>query len=109
MVFRFLQRLTVMNGYRNFSNVGFVGLGNMGNSMAKNLLKKGHKLTVYDTNKSVVMNLIEAGARGASSAEELSKESNIVITMLPTNDHVWDSYTGEKGLLRYSLLKHIIN
>ncbi|KAK0157381.1 hypothetical protein PV328_011129 [Microctonus aethiopoides] len=100
MVFRFLQRLTVMNGYRNFSNVGFVGLGNMGNSMAKNLLKKGHKLTVYDTNKSVVMNLIEAGARGASSAEELSKESNIVITMLPTNDHVWDSYTGEKGLLR---------
>ncbi|KAK0161556.1 hypothetical protein PV327_010015 [Microctonus hyperodae] len=90
----------IIIGYRNFSNVGFVGLGNMGNSMAKNLLKKGHKLTVYDTNKSAVTNLVEAGARGASSAEELSKESNIVITMLPTNDHVWDSYTGENGLLR---------
>lgn len=45
-------------------------------------------------------NLIEAGATEAKSAAELSKNSQVVITMLPTNDHVWDSYTGKDGLLR---------
>lgn len=60
---------------------------------------KGFKLSVYDINKSSMTNLIEAGATGASSPSEISKNSEVIITMLPSNDHVWQCYTSEDGLL----------
>lgn len=86
-------------GVRCYSKIGFVGLGNMGGHMAKNLLKKGYKLTVYDINKLAVTNLVEAGADCASSAAEMSKEAEVVISMLPSNQHVLDIYTGDNGIL----------
>ncbi|KAG8041462.1 hypothetical protein G9C98_002755 [Cotesia typhae] len=92
-------RVPFIAGRRHFSNVGFVGLGNMGNYMATNLIKKGYKLTVYDINKSAVKNLVAAGATEAKSAADLAKNSQVVVTMLPTNDHVWDSFTAKDGLL----------
>ncbi|XP_034952699.1 3-hydroxyisobutyrate dehydrogenase, mitochondrial [Chelonus insularis] len=94
-----LKKSSLSQGKRHFSSIGFVGLGNMGNYMANNLIKKGHKIVVYDVNRSALTNLVEAGAKEASSAAELSKNSQMVITMLPTNDHVWESYTGNDGLL----------
>lgn len=100
MFFKLIKRSFIHpSGQRNYSKIGFVGLGNMGNSMAKNILKKGFKLSVYDINKSSMTNLIEAGATGASSPSEISKNSEVIITMLPTNDHVWDCYTSKNGLL----------
>ncbi|XP_011312861.1 3-hydroxyisobutyrate dehydrogenase, mitochondrial isoform X2 [Fopius arisanus] len=84
---------------RNFSSVGFIGLGNMGNSMAMNILKKGFKLTVFDINKSAMTNVIEAGGKAAPNVSDVAKNSEIVITMLPANDHVWECYTGKNGLL----------
>ncbi|XP_032687050.1 3-hydroxyisobutyrate dehydrogenase, mitochondrial-like [Odontomachus brunneus] len=86
-------------GARCYSQIGFVGLGNMGSHMAKNLLTKGYKLTVYDVNKSATTSLVEAGASVASSAADLSKEVEVVISMLPSNQHVLDVYTGQKGIL----------
>ncbi|XP_063976344.1 probable 3-hydroxyisobutyrate dehydrogenase, mitochondrial isoform X1 [Diachasmimorpha longicaudata] len=88
-----------VKGQRNFSSVGFIGLGNMGNSMAKNIMKKGFKLNVFDINSSAVTNVVEAGATAASNVAEIAKNSEVVITMLPANDHVWNCYTGENGLL----------
>ena len=44
-------------------NVGFIGLGVMGSSMAKNLLKKGHSLTVLDINTASMQSLVDAGAQ----------------------------------------------
>ncbi|XP_029167001.1 3-hydroxyisobutyrate dehydrogenase, mitochondrial [Nylanderia fulva] len=84
---------------RRYSKIGFVGLGNMGGHMAKNLLKKSYKLIVYDLNKSAVTNLVEAGANSASNVAELSKEVEVIISMLPSNQHVLDVYTGENGVL----------
>lgn len=60
---------------------------------------QGFKLSVYDINKSAVASLVESGATGVSSPSEISKNSEVIITMLPTNDHVWDCYTSENGLL----------
>lgn len=86
-------------GARCYSKIGFVGLGNMGSHMARNLLKKGYELTVYDMNKSTVTNLVEAGASCASSVAEMSREVEVVISMLPSNQHVLDVYTGKNGVL----------
>lgn len=85
-------------GIRCYSKIGFVGLGNMGGHMARNLLKKGFELTVYDTNKSAVTNLMEAGANGVSNAAEMSREVDVIISMLPSNQHVLDVYTGKNGV-----------
>jgi 3-hydroxyisobutyrate dehydrogenase-like beta-hydroxyacid dehydrogenase len=41
--------------------IGFVGLGNMGAHMARNLIKKGHQLVVYDINKEAVDDLVKFG------------------------------------------------
>ncbi|XP_011312862.1 3-hydroxyisobutyrate dehydrogenase, mitochondrial isoform X3 [Fopius arisanus] len=71
----------------------------MGNSMAMNILKKGFKLTVFDINKSAMTNVIEAGGKAAPNVSDVAKNSEIVITMLPANDHVWECYTGKNGLL----------
>ena len=41
--------------------MGFIGLGNMGHFMARNLMKKGHQLVVYDINAQIVNDLVKAG------------------------------------------------
>ena len=86
-------------GARCFSRVGFVGLGNMGSHMARNLLKKGHKLTVFDVNGSAVLSLTKAGANSVSNAAEVVKDAEVVVSMLPSNQHVLDVYSGKDGIL----------
>ncbi|KZC10875.1 PREDICTED: 3-hydroxyisobutyrate dehydrogenase, mitochondrial [Dufourea novaeangliae] len=86
-------------GTRCFSRVGFVGLGNMGGHMARNLLKKGHRLTVFDVNETAVSNLTEAGANGAANPAEVAEVADVVVSMLPSNQHVLDVYNGRNGLL----------
>ncbi|XP_043287967.1 3-hydroxyisobutyrate dehydrogenase, mitochondrial isoform X2 [Venturia canescens] len=86
-------------GKRNFANIGFVGLGNMGSKMARNMLKKGYKITVYDVNKSAVSSLVEAGANGAPNLSAISDESDIIVSMLPSNQHVLDCYVSQNGIL----------
>ncbi|XP_070529139.1 3-hydroxyisobutyrate dehydrogenase, mitochondrial isoform X1 [Cardiocondyla obscurior] len=86
-------------GARCYSKIGFIGLGNMGSHMAKNLLKMKCELTVYDSNKSAVINLMEAGANSASNLAQVSRDAQVIISMLPSNEHVLDVYTGENGIL----------
>ena len=59
-------------------SVAFIGLGNMGNPMAMNLLKKGYALSVFDTNPAAAANLIAAGAKGAASAAEAIANADVV-------------------------------
>src|SRR5690554_7513657 len=81
--------------------IGFIGLGNMGGPMARNLLKAGHQLTVSDLSQSAVAGLVEAGATAAASIAELaSSDVEMIITMLPAAPHVKGVYLGEDGLLR---------
>lgn len=79
--------------------IGFIGLGIMGKPMAKNLIKAGYELVVYDIVKENVDDVVAAGARPATSSRELSKECKIIITMLPNSPHVKAVVMGENGVL----------
>ena len=62
---------------------GFIGTGNMGNHMARNLLKGGVELTVNDVRKEACANLIELGAKWADTPKEVAQASEVVFTSLP--------------------------
>jgi 3-hydroxyisobutyrate dehydrogenase len=68
--------------------VGFIGLGSMGSGMTRNLQKAGFSLVVNDIRRERARELLDGGARWASSPAEVAAESDLVITMLPTPRHV---------------------
>jgi 2-hydroxy-3-oxopropionate reductase len=79
--------------------IGFVGLGIMGKPMAKNLLKAGYPLTVYDVRPEPVQELVEAGAKKGSSSADVAAKNEVVITMLPNSPHVREAVLGKNGVL----------
>ncbi|MEI6875826.1 MAG: 2-hydroxy-3-oxopropionate reductase [Spirochaetota bacterium] len=79
--------------------IGFVGLGIMGKPMAKNLLKAGYAVTVYDRVPEPVKELVAAGAVSAASAKEVAEKSDVVITMLPNSPHVKAAILGPLGVI----------
>lgn len=83
-------------------HIGFLGLGNMGAPMARNLLKAGHSLTVFDPFTQAVAALVEAGASAAASPTAVAKAGvEVIVTMLPTAGHVKQVYLGKDGLLAH--------
>ena len=83
-------------------HIGFLGLGNMGAPMARNLLKAGHSLTVFDPFTQAVAALVEAGASAAASPTAVAKAGvEVIVTMLPTAAHVKQVYLGKDGLLAH--------
>ncbi|MDR3311870.1 MAG: 2-hydroxy-3-oxopropionate reductase [Spirochaetaceae bacterium] len=79
-------------------NIGFIGLGIMGRPMAKNLLKAGHKLVVYDK-FAPLDDVVAAGAAAGSSNRDTASKSDLVITMLPNSPHVKEAILGKDGVL----------
>ena len=79
--------------------IGFIGLGIMGRPMAKNLIKAGHNLLVYDIIEKNVADVVAAGATAAMSCKEVAEKSDIVITMLPNSPDVKAAVIGENGVL----------
>ena len=63
--------------------VGFVGLGNMGARMVTNLLKANYEVIGYDINEEFVKQLLPKGLKKASNLNDISKDIDIIITMLP--------------------------
>ncbi|PPK81517.1 tartronate semialdehyde reductase [Lacrimispora xylanisolvens] len=78
--------------------IGFIGLGIMGRPMAKNLLKAGHELIVFDFNKEAVADLVSNGAASAETGKELASLCDVVITMVPNSPHVRAAVLGENGV-----------
>ncbi|XP_041371706.1 3-hydroxyisobutyrate dehydrogenase, mitochondrial-like isoform X2 [Gigantopelta aegis] len=78
--------------------VGFIGVGNMGGHMARNLLKKGYPLMVYDVSQQHMDTLKKDGAVLASSPAEVADHVTRIVTMLPESAHVQEVYTGKNGL-----------
>lgn len=76
------------------ATIGFIGLGNMGGPMARNLLKAGHEVRAFDVVKANVDAAAQSGAVPVSSAAEAAKRAEIVVTMLPAGQHVRDVYVG---------------
>ena len=78
--------------------VGFIGLGRMGQGMARRILDAGHDLTVFDVVASATAPFADAGARVASSVADLAAGSEVVVTMLVADAHVRDVALGRGGL-----------
>jgi len=79
--------------------IGFIGLGIMGKPMALNLLSKQWNLTVLDLNPVAVKQVVDAGAKSASTPKEVAKASDIIITMLPASKHVKEVVLGQNGII----------
>ncbi len=88
--------------------LGFIGLGIMGKPMAKNLLKAGHELVVYDIVTKNVEDVVQAGAVAANSGKEVAQQCKIVITMLPNSPHVKTAVMGDNGILEGAVEGSII-
>lgn len=90
--------------------IGWIGLGNMGNPMVRNLLKAGFKVSVYNRTKDKETPLIEAGATSTNSPQELMGNCDVVITMLSNDAAVKEIFEGKFGLLSKNFTgKTIIN
>ncbi|NRS90398.1 3-hydroxyisobutyrate dehydrogenase [Flavobacterium sp. 7E] len=83
----------------NRLKIGWIGLGNMGNPMAKNLLKAGLDITVFNRTKDKEKDLISAGATSAATPEALLQACDVVITMLSNDEAVKEVFESEQGLL----------
>ena len=81
------------------ARIGFIGLGNMGGPMARNLLKAGHRVKAFDLQPGLTAKAIEAGAAAARSPAEAASEVEAVVTMLPAGQHVRTVYLGEGRVL----------
>ncbi len=80
--------------------VGFIGLGRMGNPMARNLMKAGFELVANDIVERVVKEFEGLGAASAASPADVARGSEIVLTCLPTVRSVEEVYLGHNGLIQ---------
>jgi 2-hydroxy-3-oxopropionate reductase len=78
--------------------IGFIGLGIMGRPMAKNLIKAGYKLVVYDK-YAKTDDLAALGAEEAVSGKDAAARGDVVITMLPNSPHVKEAILGSGGVI----------
>ncbi len=79
-------------------NVGFIGLGRMGQGMAGRILAAGHDLAVYDVVAAQAAPLTAAGAQAASSVAEVGAAGEVVVTMLVADTVVSEVALGPGGL-----------
>ncbi len=81
------------------SAIGFIGVGNMGGPMARNLLKAGFNVRVYDLNPEILKPVVDAGATAARDISETCEGADAVVTMLPAGQHVRSVYLERSGVL----------
>ena len=79
--------------------IGFIGLGNLGEHLAANLLRAGFAVTVHDLNPETAAGLIEAGAAWAASPKQTAEAADTVITCLPSPAAVANVMTAADGVL----------
>ena len=80
------------------SRIGFIGLGNMGGPMVRNLLAAGHTVSAFDLVPRAIDDARAAGAEAAPSAAAAASAVDVAITMLPTGRDVRAVYLGEGGV-----------
>jgi 3-hydroxyisobutyrate dehydrogenase len=81
------------------AKIGFIGLGNMGLPMARNLVKAGHAVVGFDVSEYSAERLAADGGTRANSLADACKQAEIVITMLPAGAQVREVYLGAGGVL----------
>lgn len=79
-------------------NIGFLGLGTVGRHMAANLTKGHYRLTVYDSDPSVVNELVKHGAIGAATPKDATKGNDLVILIRPEKERLRPDIYGPDGI-----------
>lgn len=79
--------------------IGYIGLGIMGKSMARNILKKGFNMVVYNRSQAAVQELVGEGAAAAGSPAEVASQVDVVFTNLPDSPDVEKVVLGENGII----------
>jgi len=79
--------------------VGFIGLGTIGGTIARNILKADYSIIVHDIRPEVLQPLLEVGAQTAESATEIARQCHVVFTSLPGPREVEEVALGTNGLL----------
>lgn len=83
------------------TQIGFIGLGNMGLPMALNLVKAGHEVLGLDLSPSQTKALVDAGGKAAADLAMIAT-CPVIISMLPAGKHVREVYLGENGLIAHA-------
>ena len=81
------------------ARIAFIGVGNMGGPMARNLLKAQHAVTAYDPVDTALAEIVESGASRAASAAAAVKGAEAVVTMVPAGPEVREVYLGAGEVL----------
>ena len=80
--------------------IAFIGVGNMGNPMAHNLVKAGKKVKVFDVSKNMIEKAKEKKLEIVENLDNLiTNEVTTVITMLPEGKNSKEVYLGDKGII----------
>lgn len=89
--------------------IGFIGVGMMGQPMAKRLIAAGHTLVIYDTRNDAVAPLVALGAKLASSPQDVADRAETVMASLPEPHIVKKVATGEGGVIHGKRIKRFID
>jgi 3-hydroxyisobutyrate dehydrogenase-like beta-hydroxyacid dehydrogenase len=90
-------------------DIGFIGLGNMGQPMARRLIAAGHKLVVFDTRNDAVAPLVALGAQVASSPADVADRVETVMASLPSLQISEKVALGEGGVIQGKRIKRFID
>jgi 3-hydroxyisobutyrate dehydrogenase-like beta-hydroxyacid dehydrogenase len=82
---------------KNGNEVGFIGLGHLGGTMASRLVQAGHQLVVFDQDAAAVKRLEQDGAKSAGSAREVAERAEVVFSCLPSEDAARAALIGDEG------------
>lgn len=88
--------------------IGMIGLGNMGMPMSKNLLGSGYAVYGFDVNPDVEKEFAAAGGVAGLTIEEVVKQTEVVLTSLPSPGIVESVYTGAGGILEHARAGQIL-
>jgi 3-hydroxyisobutyrate dehydrogenase len=81
------------------TTIAFIGVGNMGGPMARNLLKAGDGVTAFDVSPAALRPVTDAGGKAAATALEAVKAADVVVTMLPAGQHVRSVYLEAESIM----------
>jgi 3-hydroxyisobutyrate dehydrogenase-like beta-hydroxyacid dehydrogenase len=90
-------------------DIGFIGLGNMGQPMARRLIEAGHKIIVYDTRNDAVAPLVALGAQLASSPADIADRVETVMASLPSLQISEKVALGEGGVIHGKRIKRLVD
>ncbi len=81
------------------AKIGWIGLGNMGNPMSKNLLKAGHEVTVWNRTKSKADEVLAEGAKWADTPKEIAEKCDFIFTMVADGPTLQSVTLSENGVV----------